>query len=117
MGDLLLQRICGQRTMKENDIWGNALYEGNKRPHGISAGIAQAAYSKLNGESGEVDLLVTVIVRAAKDRDLEWLHGEQFEHYCDLMGLDPTVIRAVLIKAIDYIDYGIGDIDLEGLRG
>lgn len=50
--------------------------------------------------SGEYRLLQAVIQSAVATKDIEYFHGETFEHHCQLLGVDSDVIREQCLARI-----------------
>lgn len=66
---------------------------------GLAKKIAEASYTTIGAEAwNEVDMLVTVMIEAAKDNNLEFFESEAFEYYCTLIGLDHIVVKQCIYK-------------------
>jgi hypothetical protein len=106
--------------MNEDRIWGSATKSVGKdgksrKSTGLAKLLCQAAEESLGVKSGEIRLLVTVIISGAKNRDIKFLYSDKFSYYCTLLGLTPSRIRWTLLKFIKFIDDGVGDINLGAL--
>lgn len=97
--------------MKEREVWGSLLPGNSFYKKGVSQALAQMSYDTFNGELGEIDLFVTMIVMAAKDRDWTFFNSTVYEAYCDLIGLNHLTTLKMICGVTDYFDFGIGEIE------
>lgn len=72
--------------MEETSIWGNIQREIVK--------VSRSIYE--TKKLPEIDLFVAVIVRAGKDRDVDFFDSILFEHYCTFIKVNPIIIRNIV---------------------
>jgi hypothetical protein len=66
---------------------------------GLAKELAELAYTRVSGEAhNEVDLMVTIFIEQAKDKNLEFFDSIQFEKRCTLIGLDPELVKRCVYK-------------------
>ncbi len=58
---------------------------------------------RLGGCYGEVGLLLEVILRAAKQKDVSYFEVGAFKHHCFLLGCDYDKLRTVIVKNIGNV--------------
>ena len=61
---------------------------------------------KLGSYTASASLAIAIIISAGRDRDAEFLYDDLFVAYAKAAGLNPRVIREILLKAITAIDAG-----------
>lgn len=90
------------------DVWGDLHPKSKAYGKGLSKQLKDNAY---NCVDGEVDLFIAIIIQAAKERDFRYLHSDQCEEHCELIGLNYVRVVRVIEKICDCLDF-----DLEGLE-
>lgn len=79
--------------------WGDCRDFPGKPAYGIAKLLSEYSYEKYNFESDDVDIYITVLVQAGKDRDEEWINGEICQAYCDAIKL-PHVMWLRICQAM-----------------
>ena len=68
-------------------LWGWVVEHKGQGPCGLAHELAKFCYKQLGQEMGEVDLIITLIIKAAETMDDEWLLSESCQYYCEIIGL------------------------------
>lgn len=87
------------KELDQRKVWGwvqRQWPDNTKESCGVAKRLAQIGYYYMNGESGEVDLIVTLIVNGARERDLSYIEGDIFEYHCEAIGLNVKAVRELI---------------------
>lgn len=106
-----------QRKINKSRVWGWLSQSETSPSCGLAKKLAQHCYKHFNGEHGEIDLLISVIIEAAHNPDEQYSYadsdgsllkiptGREFiystlcERYCEILGL-PYLSVVKLIERI-----------------
>lgn len=90
-----------------NNIWGYIERQwpsNGPESRGVAKILANCAYHALGSECGEIDLIVTIITHAARERDLTYLQGGVFSKHCGMIGLNEAVVYETIERLWGMID-------------
>ncbi len=98
--------------MNINKVWGEKKVSSKTEkgaPYTISATglfkrLCNFSYYLYQEELPEIDLLVAVIVSAAKDRDVNYFNSVDFIYHCWLLGLNYITVRSIIIQIWERIE-------------
>ena len=69
--------------------------------------LSKIAADKYLVDMPEIDLLVAVILQAARDRDEEYFAGRVFIRHCELLQIKSYIVCALIYKTWKYEDQNI----------
>lgn len=92
-------------------MWGSTFPDSNYYKCGLTWQLCQAAYTEMNGEWAEIDLVVAIITRAGRDRDFDWLHSDSCEYYCEMISINYYRTVKAIKNLCDYLDFGTGELN------
>lgn len=78
--------------------------------------LRKESISRYCEEYAETKLWIGVILSGGKEKDYEYLNGDEFLYHCELAALDSDSVRRVIDRAIYYIDNQIPLVDKEEVQ-
>lgn len=93
------------------EVWGDTHNIHERYQNSITSKLRNAIEDK----SKDIDLFIAIIIKAAKDRDFDFLHSEACEMYCDVIELNYVRVIRLLEKICDCLDFD-KEIDLNAIH-
>lgn len=70
----------------------------------LEGGLRDLSIGHYHDESPYAKLALAVIISGGKERDKEYLNGDEFLYHCKLAGLKSDYVQLMFNKAWHYID-------------
>jgi hypothetical protein len=73
----------------------------------LHKGLEKLAEEKHHQDLPTVKLVIGILISAGKDRDMFYLHSDQFLYHCYLAGMDSNYVAKMIERAWYFIDNNI----------
>lgn len=98
---------------QQDQIWGSLL-KGPGYKKGIAYKLAKISYERV-GQCPEVDLFVSILIDAAKEKDWHFLESEYCRILCELIELHYEYVIKIFLYINNCIDFKINNLNIEEL--